>query len=56
MRNALLSYHAGVIEHALGHDVDARRDLAAALRVNPYFNPLQAPVARRLLTAIRSRS
>jgi tetratricopeptide (TPR) repeat protein len=52
MRNALFAFHAGVIEHALGDDAAARRDLATALRVNPFFNPLQAPTARRLLAAI----
>jgi len=55
MRNALFAYHAGVIEHALGDDALARRDLATALRVNPYFSPLQAPAARRLLTSIGGR-
>jgi tetratricopeptide (TPR) repeat protein len=52
MRNALFYFHRGVIEHAVGDDAAARRDLAAALQINPAFSPLLAPVARHLLHRI----
>jgi len=48
-RNALFSYHAGMIELALGDLGAARRDLDAALALNPHFNPLAAPLARQAL-------
>jgi tetratricopeptide (TPR) repeat protein len=44
-----LRYHLGVIEAALGDRTAARRDLTAALALNPSFNPLQASAARVLL-------
>jgi len=44
-----LRYHLGVIEAAAGDRAAARRDLTAALALNPSFNPLQAPAARKLL-------
>jgi tetratricopeptide (TPR) repeat protein len=44
-----LRYHLGAIEAALGDRDAARRDLSAALALNPSFNPLQAPAARVLL-------
>jgi tetratricopeptide (TPR) repeat protein len=53
MRNALFHFHRGVIEHALRADIAARRDIGAALRINATFSPLQAPIARRLLTELR---
>jgi tetratricopeptide (TPR) repeat protein len=48
--NAQFEYHRGMIEKALGRRADARRSLAAALRLNPHFSPLQAPLARAALT------
>ncbi|MFB9444091.1 tetratricopeptide repeat protein [Dactylosporangium vinaceum] len=54
-RNATFLYHRGAIEHALGNDADARRDLADALAVNPHFDALQAPAAQQLLTSIGGR-
>lgn len=48
-RNATFSFHQGMIEAALGQTVAARADLTRALRINPYFNPIQAPLARRSL-------
>jgi tetratricopeptide (TPR) repeat protein len=51
-RSALFRFHRGVIEHALHRDAAAQSDLVAALRINPVFNPLQAPVARRLLATL----
>lgn len=51
-RSAPMLYHLGTIEAATGHLADARRDLAAALATNPYFNPIQAPRARALLARL----
>jgi tetratricopeptide (TPR) repeat protein len=42
-RNALFYAHAGLIEKALGRDAAARRHLAEALEINPWFSPLLAP-------------
>ena len=52
MRNATFTFHCGMIEKALGRTADARRDLTAALAINPHFNPLQAPVARAALAEL----
>jgi tetratricopeptide (TPR) repeat protein len=49
MANALFFFHAGMIERSLGLHAQARADLARALRICPYFNPLLAPVARDTL-------
>ena len=54
LRSALFHFHRGVIAHALGRDVQAARDLRAALRLNPAFDPLDAPAARHLLATLRS--
>jgi tetratricopeptide (TPR) repeat protein len=48
-QDAGMLFHRGVIEAALQMRSAARRDLWAALRVNPGFSVLHAPVARRLL-------
>ena len=50
--SAVLRYHLGAIEAALGDRAGARRDLAAALTLCPHFHPLQAPAARRLLASL----
>ena len=50
-RNALFHYHRGVIELSLHQLAAGRSDLRAALRINPAFSPLAAPLARRLLGA-----
>ncbi|MDT7549597.1 MAG: hypothetical protein QOE84_1991 [Actinomycetota bacterium] len=47
-----LRYHLGVIEAAVGDRAAARRDLTAALALNPTFNPLQSPAAQRLLRTL----
>lgn len=52
MRNALFAYHKGMIENSLGRTDAARADLAAALAINPHFNPLQAPIARATLAKL----
>jgi tetratricopeptide (TPR) repeat protein len=56
-RDARLLYHAGLIARAAG-DEDAARDyLRRALFLNPRFDPLQAPIARRALgLTLRPRS
>ena len=51
-RDAQLFYHAGMIEHALGHDDAARLRLNQALSVNPYFHPTQAADARSTLALL----
>ncbi|MFI0453639.1 tetratricopeptide repeat protein [Actinomadura sp. 6N118] len=48
-RNATFLYHLGVIEKSLGHKTEARRDLKAALALNPHFSDLHAPQARKAL-------
>jgi tetratricopeptide (TPR) repeat protein len=51
-RDAMLFYHAGVIELALGERDAARRDLTEALAVNPYWHPTQPDSARAALEAL----
>lgn len=48
-------YHRGVIEAALGMDDDARATLTEALDRNPYFSPLYAREAERLLDSLGGR-
>ena len=47
-RDARILYHAGAIEDALGNRTEARKLIREALRLNPEFDPVQAPIARRL--------
>lgn len=51
-RNALFSFHAGMIERALGNVGPARAHLETALATNPDFSRLWAPVARQVLDAL----
>ncbi|MFD0691037.1 tetratricopeptide repeat protein [Actinomadura fibrosa] len=51
-RNAAFLYHRGMIERSLGKRPEARRDLAAALRLNPRFSPLDAPRAKAALAGL----
>lgn len=51
-RNALFGYHRGLIEQALGRSEQARVSLDTALDINPYFSPVQAPLARAALDAL----
>lgn len=51
-RNALFFYHRGLIEQAVGSSEQARASLDAALDINPYFSPLQAPLARAALDSL----
>jgi len=48
-RNALLHFHRGMIEQALGRWAAARADLQQALAINPHFSLLHAPEAARVL-------
>lgn len=48
-KSAGYAYHLGVIELSLGRTGAAKADLAMALRVNPFFSPTDAPLARTLL-------
>lgn len=48
-RDARISYHAGMINQALGNRRDAAKYLQLALKINPFFNVLQADVARQTL-------
>lgn len=48
-RNATFLYHLGTVEAALGRTADARARLTLALRTNPHFSPVHAPLARAAL-------
>lgn len=56
VRNALFLFHRGEINRTLGRDTAARRDLRAALRLNPTFSPLWSRVARSHLAALGGRA
>jgi tetratricopeptide (TPR) repeat protein len=49
-----LWYHAGMISAALGADDLAREQLGRSLSLGPAFDPLQAPIARRMLQDLGS--
>ncbi len=53
-RSASYAYHLGMIELALGNRAAARDHLGEALRFNPYFSPVDAPVARQALAGLES--
>lgn len=48
-RDARLFYHAGMVARAAGDKSGAHDYLKRALALNPQFDPLQAPVARKAL-------
>ncbi|MBA3488834.1 MAG: tetratricopeptide repeat protein [Longispora sp.] len=48
-RNALLRYHLGVIEAAVGERDAARTNLETALAINPHFSTMHAPKAKAAL-------
>ncbi|HWU09063.1 MAG TPA: tetratricopeptide repeat protein [Streptomyces sp.] len=52
VRDASYAYHLGVIESSLGQDGPARGHLEQALRTDPDFSPLAAPLAREALEAL----
>ncbi|HEY7010856.1 MAG TPA: hypothetical protein VH395_18030 [Jatrophihabitantaceae bacterium] len=56
VRNAGYLFHRGMIELALGRTGEARRDLRAALTLNPHFSPRYVPVAEAALTRLVARS
>ncbi len=51
-RDAMLFFHAGMIERALGNDDGARRHLKAALETNPYWDPFHPAEARAVLDSL----
>src|SRR5262245_11956801 len=51
-RDALILFHAGMIETCLGMRDEARADLGQALSTNPHFSVLHAPLARQTLAAL----
>ncbi|MFF5444428.1 tetratricopeptide repeat protein [Streptomyces sp. NPDC012888] len=51
-RSADFAYHRAQIERALGDTASARRHLQEALRTNPAFSPVRAPLAREGLESI----
>ncbi|WP_328910412.1 tetratricopeptide repeat protein [Streptomyces sp. NBC_00234] len=52
VRNASYAYHLGVIERELAQYGAARRHLEEALRTNPAFSPLAAPLAEDALNTL----
>jgi Flp pilus assembly protein TadD len=48
-KDARLFYHAGMIARAAGDKSGARDYLKRTLALNPQFDPLQAPIARKAL-------
>ncbi|MCT9010660.1 tetratricopeptide repeat protein, partial [Streptomyces rhizosphaerihabitans] len=52
VRSASYAYHRGQIERDLGLSGPARRHLAEALRINPYFSLLLVPAAQEALVAL----
>lgn len=55
-RDAVLWFHAGMIEAALGSHDAARRHLAMALEANPYFHHTFPAVARATLERLQTGS
>ena len=52
MHNALFFYHRGIIEKSLGQRTAAIASLRQALKINPYFSPLQVPQAKKALAEL----
>jgi tetratricopeptide (TPR) repeat protein len=52
-KSALLAYHRGMIEHALGRDRAAETSLRSALAINPHFSPIFGPDAQRTLMKLK---
>ncbi len=51
---ASIYYHAGLIAQARGHGEQAQHFLEHALALHPRFDPLQAPRAQQVLTALKN--
>lgn len=51
-QDAMLRFHAGMIEAALGRRAVARRHLEAALKINPRWHPFQPRLARATLARL----
>lgn len=52
LRSADFAFHRAVIERELGDEAAARRHLQEAMRTNPHFSPLRAPLAKEALASI----
>jgi tetratricopeptide (TPR) repeat protein len=55
-RDALMEFHAGLIDQALGDRAGAARHLEQALAINPHFHVLFAAQARMALAALEAPS
>ena len=53
-RDALLYFHAGMIAHKLGDEMQARAYLEQALSINPHFSILYAPEAQKTLEMLKN--
>jgi Flp pilus assembly protein TadD len=51
-QDATLHFHAGMIALEQGDKAAARSHLTQALAINPYFSPLQVPVAKARLAGL----
>lgn len=51
-RFAVFYYHSGMIKLALGDTAGARADLEEAMAINPFFDPLDAVIARQTLQTL----
>jgi tetratricopeptide (TPR) repeat protein len=54
-KEPLLLYHAGMIERAAGDVQGGRKLIESALTLNPRFDPVQAPAARKALDEMGSQ-
>jgi tetratricopeptide (TPR) repeat protein len=52
-KDARITYHAGMIDKALGNDQEAARLIGEALKLNPSFDLIQAGIARKELDEMR---
>jgi hypothetical protein len=52
LREALFHFHAGMIMHSLGDMTGAKEQLTLALKINPYFDVLDAQIAIKTLDQI----
>jgi tetratricopeptide (TPR) repeat protein len=52
-RDAKLFYHAGLVAKASGDAEQARKYLSDALKLNPEFDPFQAPIAKKVMEDLK---